>query len=218
MSTNARLTKTLIDLLADPAIKRVNFSYKSIVVTGMRYSMVSEALAKGHLQCQVGVDPTVNSAGFVRKAKYDVGGVMRFRDEWYGSGDNQQQEQLYMLHEATHAMHDLFGTQTNPVVILAVDDEVVSALACALFSRLTMVQLGRPSGTTYHFAAGEVDGYEEDAIAAADRVLVFNHNTDDPRTIGVDGTITKKFRDKVAATWGLVGGRAGEMSWYTGYR
>ena len=217
MSTNARLTKTLIDLLADPAIKKINFRYKSIVVTGMRYSMVSDALAKGRLQCQTGVDPIVNSGGFVRKARYEVGGVIRFRDEWYGSGANQQ-EQLHMLHEATHAMHDLFGTPANPLTILGIDDEVISALACALFSRLTMVQPGRVSRTTYHFAAGEVDGYEDYALEAADRVLVFNHNADDPRTIGVDGTITQKFRDKVAASWGLVGGRAGETAWYTGYK
>jgi hypothetical protein len=198
--SNQTVVATALRVLRRPGIWNIGFDLHGLCVTGQRYAMVAKAIEEGAIKCEVAgkLDPDkgqVLAAGMAIAARYvpDVH-TMFFRSEDFGSVSGYQQTQI--LHEATHAIFDLYakGKDTRT---LAVEDEAAAVLAAALYVRLTDV-------VAISFG-NFIDGSEDEALKLADKLMAETGDFErDRRTYFLRPDQTKKLRDAVAQEWNFV--------------
>src|SRR5208282_3217925 len=65
------LAATVIRVLSHPVIMKINFELNGLLVTGMRYQVVAQAVRSGKITCEIGTDRDPNlPAGTVIAAEY----------------------------------------------------------------------------------------------------------------------------------------------------
>jgi hypothetical protein len=138
--TNRILAARAAAILRDPGLMRlVGFDLNGLCVSGLRYTVVAQAIEDGRITCAavdaMPVDPGRRLApGTVVAALYSPeANTMYFPRETYGEASGYERSTI--LHEATHALFDLFAGGPEDRV-LAVDDESAAVLAQAFYIRL----------------------------------------------------------------------------------
>ena len=53
VKTDPTLVATVLRILREPGIQKINFSLNAIIVKGQDYAPVAQAIADGRIQCQV---------------------------------------------------------------------------------------------------------------------------------------------------------------------
>jgi hypothetical protein len=172
---------------------------KGLTVTGMRYSMVAKAIEDGKIECRVvgkfssqGKDEL--APGMSTVARYDIDlNALLFSREDYGSN---VREERAIVHEATHAIFDLFASSQDDRK-LSIDDESAAVLAEALYTRLC----DKAPGNFAMF----IDGPQDEALKLADKMMAetgdFNR---DRRTYFLQPPQTQKLCAAVAQDWNFV--------------
>jgi hypothetical protein len=205
---NKVLAATVSKVLSHPAIWFINFEMNGLVVTGQRYRMVAQAVESGRITCEVGVGQSKDiPSGSVTVALYDPDrDQFRFPYENFGAVGGR--EKLTIVHEATHAVFDLFSAKETRV--LAIDDEAAACLSTALLSRISELSFG----------GGILIGSSTDeALKVADIILAETGDFQrDRRTYFVRPSTITKLRQAIAVDWNLLDGRAGIVDIYNGVR
>jgi hypothetical protein len=195
--TNQTLAKTVVRILRQPGIAKMGFELGGLVVTGMRYSMVAKAVEDGMIECHVmdklpsqGKDEL--APGMVAVARYKAElNAMIFSREDYGLA--KVSEERTIVHEATHAIFDLFAKSKDDRT-LAMNDESAAVLAEALYIELC----DKPPGNFTMF----IDGPQDEAMKLAKTMMAETGNFDrDRRTYFLKPQQTQKLRDAVARDW-----------------
>jgi hypothetical protein len=188
--TNDILAKTVIGILRQPGIATIGYQLGGLLVTGAKLAMVARAIEEGKIECR---DVTSFesqgdlAAGTVVEARYDVdANAILFPDANYGTKGGQQERTI--VHEATHAMFDLYspGKKTRT---LAIDDEAAAVLVEAFYIRLC----NKPKGAFTMM----VDGPQDEALKLVDDVLLDRKSG----TYFLKPNQTKALRDAVAKDW-----------------
>ncbi len=195
--TNQTLARTVTRVLRQLGMWKINFQLDGLVVTGQRYAMVAKAVEEGKIECRV-VDKFTSQGkdllapGMVTVARYEAGAdAMIFSSENYGSA--RISEEKTIVHEATHAIFDLFAKSQDDRT-LAINDESAAVLAEALYLRLCDKSVG-------NFAMF-IDGPQDEALKLADRMIAETGNFErDRRTYSLKPQQTQKLRDAVARDW-----------------
>ncbi len=200
--SNQTLVSTVFNVLSQPQLWKINFELNGLLVTGVRFSMVAAAVLQGTIGCE-SRDSFTPSPGQALPAGSKIGAIyespidlMLFpRDDF---GKDNVFEKSVILHEATHAMFDLFAKTGNDEV-LAIDDESAAVLVQALFMRL----LNDNKGAIHRFSM-MIDGSGEHALKLADKMMSetgdFEKNR---RTYTLKSEQTKDLRAAVAKDWGF---------------
>jgi hypothetical protein len=206
--TNKVLAETVIRVLSDPAITRVNFQLYGRFVTGNRYLSMMSLYSMGFIDCVVGVPPNPDlPPGTARECLYvPEHHRMHFQNEQYGSTSHIEKSNI--AHEATHALFDSFYGATGGTHILAIEDEATAWLAQAV----------------YFHRAGLLGGPFIDGSALAEALKLVYKLADGSGAFGSDGRIctvspadAMPLRQAAAADHKLVGGRATIESVYNGF-
>jgi hypothetical protein len=202
--TNSKLVQTATGILRKPGISKIAYELNGLLVTGTRYSMVAAAILDGRISCEAVSSFSTSKADSLAPltkigAKYDPDtNTMFFSSESYGSSNAY--EQSVVLHEATHAMFDLYASCGDPGV-LAINDESAAVLAQAHFFRLCAPN----ESMSIHRFSMQIDGPGETSLALVDKMMAdtgdFVRNTDVYR---LKPTQTEKLRTAVAQEWNLV--------------
>jgi hypothetical protein len=133
------LAATVIRVLSHPVIMKINFELNGLLVTGMRYHVVAQAVRSGKITCEIGTDRDPNlPAGTVIAAEYKSDPKPHFMFPREDFGTSAGSEKIKILHEATHAIFDCYA-DSGGTSILAIDDEAAAYLASALFLQLSDV-------------------------------------------------------------------------------
>jgi hypothetical protein len=195
--TNQTLAKTVARILRQHGMSKMGFQLGGLVVTGMRYSIVAKAVEEGKIECRVVNEfkPQTSdqlAPGMVTVAEYKSDlNAMLFSREDYASV--RPSEERVIVHEATHAMFDLFAN-TQDDRTLAIDDESAAVLAEALYLRLC----DRPAGNFAMF----IDGPQDEALKLADKMMAETGDFErDRRTYFLKSQQTEKLRAAVARDW-----------------
>src|SRR4030095_10804716 len=99
--------------------------------------------------------------GMVTSARYDIdANTMLFSREDFGT--SKVSEEITIVHEATHAIFDLFAKSKDDRT-LSIDDESAAVLASALYIRLC----DKNPGNFTMF----IDGPEDEALKLADKMI-----------------------------------------------
>jgi hypothetical protein len=216
--TNKTLVNTALSILRQPNISKIGFELNGLVVTGVRFAEVANAIQMGRISCEVvskfNRPPGQElPPGSIILARYvPETNTMQFPSESYGTGNAY--EKTVILHEATHAMFDLFA-KTNDDQVLAIDDESAAVLAQALYIRLCDVDDAVNRFTRV------IDGPGELALKLADQMMKETGDfVRDRRTYSLKPDQIVKFRLAVAQEWDLIkdsrSDRTGIKSIYNG--
>ena len=202
------LAATVSRVLSHPAIWYINFEMSGLVVTGQRYRMVAQAVESGRITCEVGVEQSKDlPRGSVTVGLY-VPEYDQFRFPYENFGSAAGSEKLTIVHEATHAIFDLFSAKETRV--LAIDNETAACLSAALLSRISEMSFG--GGMT-------IGGSTDEALKVADTILAETGDfLKDRRTYTVQPWTTTKLRHAIAVDWNLLDGRAGIVDIFNGVR
>lgn len=93
--TNQTLASTAVDILQQPGIRKINFAWGGLVVTGERFIEVAKAIMKGDIECRVVKKFPSNSAqkvkpGTITVAQYQPEqDAMLFSSEDYGKSSGR---------------------------------------------------------------------------------------------------------------------------------
>ncbi len=168
MAGNPVLKNTVMSVLREQAAWSFNFQYNEFLVRGERYQTVVMLLSQDRITCEIGVPQNdATSTGTKVVAKYDPNKhVFRFPSETYGSNSNLGDEKRTIVHEATHAMHDVFLQRR----CAALDDEATGWLAGALYTRLK--DNLKPQNEIIKFTPPvEIGGAMDTSLKLADKIL-----------------------------------------------
>ena len=216
---NRRLAATVVKTLREAEVGGINFAYKGstvnnksveFIVTGVRYSVVADLVEKGRIVCNLlkssrslGLPRgNVAAASYVATSGNEYGDFpdqMLFPTESYGEYSGY--EKSVIIHEATHAIHDMFLRQN----CLAIEDEATAWLAKALYMRLTP----RTTGSGGMLIGGPLDV----ALKIADKMIAAGFGG---RTQPLYPPDIQFLKNTIAVEYGLVGGKAGIQSAYDG--
>ena len=194
-----KLANTVTRILRQPGIWKIGFDLNGLCVTGQRFALVAKAIADGTIACE-SVDsfkPQVGglAPGMVTAARYDIAAnTMLFSREDYGTF--KVSEEISIVHEATHAIFDLFAKSKDDRT-LSIDDESAAVLASALYIRLC----GKSPGNFTMF----IGGPEDEALKLADRMIAETGGFEkDKRTYFLKPQQIQKLRTAVAKDWNFV--------------
>jgi len=193
-----KLANTVARILRQPGLRNMGFDLNGLCVTGQRFAMVAKAIADGSIACEA-VDsfkPQVGplAPGMVTVARYDSDAdTILFSRENYGT--SEVREELNIVHEATHALFDLFA-RSKFDRRLSIDDESAAVLASALYIRLCNKDPG-----TFTIL---IDGPQDEALKLADSLMKETHGFAQNRTYFLKPQQTEKLRTAVAQQWNLV--------------
>jgi hypothetical protein len=196
--TNPTLVRTALKILRNPEIWKIAFDLQGLCVTGVRYSMVAAAIEAGDISCETVAQFTPQPGqtlpqGSVIEAVYKPeANTMLFGSESYGTSNIF--EQTVILHEATHAIFDLYAKGTNDRV-LAINDEAAATLAQALYMRLC------GADRAVHRFSMFIDSAGDYAIKLADSMIA--ERGEDRRTYFLQPKQTEDLRAAVAQEWGF---------------
>jgi hypothetical protein len=209
MTTNLELAQTVVKVLREAATLHLDFQYKDFGVTSMRYSVMADYVQQGRIACNVGVPKLAGySAGsFARALCVPSAGneenpppdQIRLPRENYGEFSGR--EKMDIVHEATHAIHDVFLARS----VLAIEDEATARLAQALYIR--------KSANTFSLGGMLVDGPLDRALTLADRIISNNVGN---RTFQLHEPDVQMLKHAVALEYNYLDGRAGILSVYDG--
>jgi hypothetical protein len=219
--TNQTLANTVLRILRQPGFNKIGFSLGGLVVTGVRYSMVAKAIEESKIECHVvdkfasqGADELAPGMSTVARYSADLNAMIFSREDY---GSVKASEQRTIVHEATHAIFDLFATSKDDRT-LSINDESAAVLAEALYIRLC----GKPPGNFTMF----IDGPQDEALKLADKMMEATGDFErDRRTYSLKPAQTKKLRDAVAVDWnftrtveptGIISDRTGTQYIYNG--
>ena len=195
--TNQTLAKTVSRILRQPGIWKIGFDMHGLVVTGQRYAMVAKAVEDGSIESRVvnqfpSQGEGTLAPGMVTVARYTADqNAMMFSSENYGS--SKVSEERTIVHEATHAIFDLYANSSDDRT-LAMHDESAAVLAEALYLRLC----DKPQGNFTMF----IDAPQDEAMKLADKMMAETGNfVRDRRTYFLKTPQTQKLRDAVARDW-----------------
>lgn len=210
--SNDVLRQTVITVLCHPMLPLIYFELNGLRVTGLGYGLVRKAVESGKITCEVGVPQRASlPAGYVAAAQYDPqANELRFPRESFGSA--VRDEQVSIVHEATHAQFDLAGPKQGNYV-LAINDEAAAWLAGSLFARLSENNIG---GTyvTGPFIDG---GAESEALRLADTILAETQGLmKGARPYRVRPDAAARLRAAVARDYNFLGDHAGIKTVYDG--
>jgi hypothetical protein len=194
--TNQTLAKTVTRILRQPGISKIGFDLKGLCVTGMRYSMVAKAVEDGKIECRVedkfkpqSKDELAPGMEVVARYKAELNAMVFSRENYGANG----REERTIIHEATHAIFDLFARSANDRT-LSIDDESAAVLAEALYIRLC----DKPAGNFAMF----IDGPQDEALKLADKMVAETGNFErDRRTYLLKLPQIEKLRNAVAQDW-----------------
>jgi hypothetical protein len=218
--SNPVLVNTALRVLRQSGIWKIAFDLHGLTVTGQRYAMVARAIADGKIACEAVDTMPVNAAqklapGTKVGALYNPDqNTIYFPREDYGKINIY--EQTVIVHEATHAIFDLFAATSNDQV-LAIEDESAAVLAQALFLRLCT----NNDSVAIHRFSMMIDGPGDLALKLADRMMTETGDFEkDKRTYFLRSEQTAKLRAAVAQEWNLIkdgdSDRSGIVSIYNG--
>jgi hypothetical protein len=217
--TNARLASTVVKALREAEVNSINFQYmgttingKSVnfLVTGMRYSAVADLVATGRITCNLLGSSSSGSLpkGNIVVATYvptsgSQGGYAadQFLFPSESFGEYSGSEKATIVHEATHAIHDVF-LMTN---CLAIEDEATAWLGQALYMRLTP--------HTLSVGGMLIGGPMDEALKVADKMLASKSRS---QTQSLYPNDLQLLKHTIAIEYGFVGGKAGIQSVYDG--
>jgi len=207
------LAATVIQVLSDPAVTKINFELNGLLVTGMRYQVVAQAVRSGKITCEVGSDRDPRlPPGTVIAAEYkpDLDRFMFLREDF---GTSSGSEKIKILHEATHAIFDCYSGSSG-TSILKIDDEAAAFLASALFLQLSNVRTRMPV-----FVGSAFD----EACKLSNKILDATGDfIQNPRTYIVTPEASVALRHAVAIDYDLLddgtSNRAGILDVYNGLR
>jgi hypothetical protein len=207
------LAATVIRVLSHPLVMKINFELNGLLVTGMRYQVVAQAVRSGKITCEVGSDRDPNlPAGSVIAAEYNPN-LDRFVFPREDFGASSGSEKIKILHESTHAIFDCYSDSSG-TSILAIDDEAAAFLASALFLQLSDVGNRMPV-----FVGSAFDEACKLSNKILDATGDFLRN---PRTYVVTAEASAALRHAVAIDYNLVddgtSNRAGILDVYNGLR
>ncbi len=134
------LAATVIRVLSHPVIMKINFELNRLLVTGMRYQVVAQAVRSGKITCEVGSDRDPNlPAGTVIVAEYKPDPIQpKFMFPREDFGTSSGYEKINILHEATHAIIDCYAGRGSTNII-KIDVVAAGYLGSALFLQLSIV-------------------------------------------------------------------------------
>ena len=194
-----KLANTVARILRQPGIWKIGFDLNGLCVTGQRFSLVAKAISDGTIACEA-VDsfkPQVGglAPGTVTVARYNSdANTMLFSREDYGT--TKVREEITIVHEATHAIFDLFAKSKDDRT-LSIDDESAAVLASALYIRLCDKDPGNFTML--------IDGPQDEALKLADRMIEETGGFEkDKRTYFLKPQQTQKLRTAVAQEWNFV--------------
>lgn len=194
--TNQILANTVTRVLRQPGISKIGFDLAGLLVTGQRYSMVAQAVAEGRIECHAmdkmpSQGPGELAPGMVASARYSAGkNALMFEGESFGS---KVSEECTIVHEATHAIFDLFATSKNQRT-LAMDDESAAVLAEALYLKLC----NKPKGAFTMVIEGP---HYEAWNLASEMMIETGDFISDLRTYRLKPDQTQTLRNAVAKDW-----------------
>jgi hypothetical protein len=223
--TNRTLVSTALGVLREPGIWKIGFDLNGLCVTGQRYAMVAAAIEDGKIACEA-VDRFPLKPGQKLPPGTKIGAVydpdadtIYFPREDYGKSSGY--EKTVILHEATHAIFDLFA-KTGDDRVLAINDEAAAVLAQAHYLRLCAPN----DSQAIHRFSMMIDGPGELALKLVDKMMDDTGDfMKDRRTYFLRPEQTSKLRAAVATEWGLIretqpdgtiSDRTGELSIYNG--
>lgn len=216
--TNLNLVNTILKILRQPGVLKIAFELRGLVVTGQRFMLVAKAIEESKISCKV-VDKFTQSPGqklapgMVTEARYDPDAdAMIFPREDYGKSNAY--ERTVIIHEATHAIFDLFA-KTNEDRVLGIDDESAAVLAQALYIRLC------DGAAAAHRFSMFIGGPGDLALQIVDQMISETGNFEkDKRTYFLKPNQIEKFRLAVAKDWNMIkdeeSDRTGQLSIYNG--
>jgi hypothetical protein len=178
VKTDPTLAATVLRILREPGIQKINFSLNAIIVKGQDYAPVAQAIADGRIQCQV-VKQFASQGELARgmsvEARYETdSNVMLFQRANYGSTASEERT---ILHEATHAMFDLRGSKKHNIRQISIDDESAAVLVEALYTRLCKKELMGFKMVQY--------GPQDEALRIADNMMAERNNFEDDTSMYV---------------------------------
>jgi hypothetical protein len=213
------IQETVLSVLSNPGVRKINFNLNGLIVAGHRYALVAALVRSGKIACEVVSQMPVKPGqappqGSIVGAMYDPDtNTMYFKRADYGnSGIAAGKERGVILHEATHALFDVFARSGNDQV-LGIDDESAAVLAQALYLRLCE---GGDNIAISNFRMA-INGSGELALKLADTILAANAGE---RLFNLQPQQMTSFRNQVAVEWDLVkkgnSNRSGSMTIYDG--
>lgn len=216
---NQTIKETVLSVLSNPGVRKINFNLNGLTVAGHRYALVAALVRSGKIACEIVSQMPVTPGqappeGSIVEAMYDSDtNTMYFKRADYGrSGIAAGIERGVILHEATHALFDVFAKSGNDQV-LGIDDESAAVLAQALYLKLCEL------GDMYAISNFKMlaDGSGDLALKLADTILAANAGE---RLSNLQPQQMVSFRNRVAVEWNLVADgasdRSGAMSIYNG--
>jgi hypothetical protein len=197
---NEVLRDTVISVLGSPDLLPIGFELNGLCVTGMRFLMVREAVVS-KITCEIGIKKTPGDqlpSGSVARAQY-IPWEDQFRFPRETFGQHIDPEKVTIVHEATHAIFDLYAA-TKDDRVAAIDDEAAAFLAAALYSRLAQVSPGMM-----------IEGDSKyEALQLADKILAETGDfKKDKRTYFLKAPQIAKLRAAVVEDYDLKESRAG---------
>lgn len=202
--TNRTLAARTAAILRHPGLMRLGFDLNGLCVTGMRYTVVAQAIEAGRIACEA-VDTMPMAPGQRLAPGTQVAALYApERDTMFfpreGYGQTSAYERTTILHEATHALFDVFAGGDD-VRVLAIDDESAAVLAQAFYLRLA----GEDDDLTMHRFTMMIDGPGRCALRLADAILRETNNFGRGRQIYVvRPDQVAALRAAVAREWNLV--------------
>ena len=140
ITTDAELARNVAKVLREAAgLRNTAFQYKNFVVTGIRYGVIADLVDAGRIACSVGTPSSANLPGGSRAvAEYVASPGSRgghAPDQFIlprsNFGEFIGNERMTIVHEAAHAIHDVFLAMP----CLAIEDEATAWLAQAFYLR-----------------------------------------------------------------------------------
>ena len=197
-----KLANTVTRILRQPGIWKIGFDLNGLCVTGQRFALVAKASRWGsplRVSRSTAQAPGGRAApGMVTAARYDIdANTMLFSGEDYGTSPTSKvREEITIVHEATHAIFDLFAKSKDDPT-LSIDDESAAVLASALYIRLCDKSPG-------NFAMF-IDGPQDEALKLADKMIAETGGFEkDKRTYFLKPQQTQRLRNAVAKEWNFV--------------
>jgi hypothetical protein len=213
--SNQTLKSTVLQILRQADLWKINFELHGLLVTGVRYSVIAAAVEQGSISCEAvstfqvipGHEP---EAGMVVGAQYDIPkNTILFPSQDYGSLNIY--EKSVIVHEATHAIFDMFA-KTSSDEVLGIYDETAAVLAQSLYLRHFTIQakdsaewekLNTNQIYAEHRFSMTIDSSGDHGIKLANK-LVAAGKVQNGRTYTVTDEESKELRAAVAKEWGFV--------------
>ena len=174
---NQDLVNTALEVLREPNIWKINFQLNSLLVTGHRFSMVARAIEQGSISIK---KADLNSATPSQRDADRKLTAAQYRDDHtiyvphtgYGQAANDTpieknkaaHEKSVIIHEATHAMFDLFAPSKDYRTLI-VHDETSAILAQAFY-----IKLGDHQDAKHDFIR-RIDGSGDHALNLVENVV-----------------------------------------------